>query len=146
MRTKPWHVVLSVLALLALLSVTLYVGIRWSSIPDRVPQHFDAAGAADGYAGKSSLIGLLLVGWAIYLVQTGVCRAPSTWNIPGKTPRAYQALRDMMEVLKLLLALMFAYIPWCVARGQNLGRWFLPVTLAAVFGTTAVGIIASLRK
>jgi hypothetical protein len=55
------------LLLLAMLLPWLLAGALWSSLPDRVPMHFDASGRADGFVHRSALVWFALPAFATAL-------------------------------------------------------------------------------
>lgn len=147
MRPKLWHHIMTVLGFLILLAATVFVLIRWPSLPDRIPSHFGAAGEIDGYSGKSGLIVLLVFGWIMYVFVTVCSFFPSTWNLPGKNrPGGLQATADMLAILRPLLALMFGWLLFCTASCRGLGTWFLPATLGAMGLDLLIGIVRALRS
>jgi len=64
-RANKWeYVQLGVIA-----AMFVWAAVKWPTLPDRIPVHWNAAGVVDGYAGK--FVGLLLppvVTLAVYLV------------------------------------------------------------------------------
>ena len=83
MRPKLWHHIMTVLGFLILLAVTVFVLIRWSSLPEQIPSHFGAAGQIDGYSGKSGLIVLLVFGWIMYVFVTVCSPRRTCWRCCG---------------------------------------------------------------
>ncbi len=147
MRPKLWHHIMTALGLMILLAATLFVIIRWGSLPERIPTHFDAAGQADGYGGKSSLVMLLFLSWMTYGMTTFFSFFPDTWNMPGRNrPNGLRATADMLAVTRPLLAFIFGWLIFCSTLGRPLGAWFLPVTMGLLLGNLAVGIIRAMRK
>ncbi len=55
------------LLLLAMLLPWLLAGSLWSSLPERVPMHFDASGRADGFVDRSALVWFALPAFATAL-------------------------------------------------------------------------------
>ncbi len=145
-KVLPWHKILIALGLLALGAATALLILSWGSLPERVPTHFNAAGEIDDYGSKGSLLIPLFIGWILYGLLSLVSLVPAVWNTTTNGPRALRATRDMLEVLKLLLALGFSWMLVCGIRGWGLGAWFLPVFLCGVFGTIAVGVIRAVQN
>lgn len=132
MRDRIVRILLQGLGMLLLIAATVFVLLSWQTLPDMIPTHFDAAGVPDAYGGRSSLISLLVVGWVAYLLFTVLSYFPRFWNLPVKTPRAYQLAGLMMPILGLVLAFVFSWILVCTVLGRGLGAWFLPVTGAGI--------------
>ncbi len=140
MRDRILRLVLQVLGLLLLIAATVFVLLRWRTLPETLPTHFDVAGLPDEYGGKSSLISLLVVGWVAYLLFTVLSYFPQTWNLPVKTPRAYRIAGLMMPLLGLVLAFVFSWVLVCTVLGRGLGVWFLP-TVGAGIGIPVLALI-----
>ncbi len=145
-KTALWHKLLIVLGLLALGSATVLLILSWDSLPERVPVHYNAAGEIDNYGGRGSLLVPLVIGWILYGLLSLVSFLPAVWNTPGGGPGALRATRNMLEVLKFLLALGFSWMLICGIRGWELGAWFLPVFLCGIFGTILAGVIRAARN
>ena len=146
MRPKLWHHILTGVSGVFLLGTTVYTVIRYGSLPDRIPTHFDAAGVADGFGHKSTLVMLVFLGWMLFGVLTVVAFFPDAWNVPKRSPRTLAAAADMIAVMKLVTVLMFCWMILCSVQGWNLGSWFLPLTMAGMFAPLAHLILASVRK
>ena len=147
MRQKLWHHIMTGLGLLMLLAATAFVLLRWQSLPEQIPTHFDAAGQADAYGSKGSLIMLLLTAWGLYALITVTSFFPSTWNVPGKNrPAGLRAAADTLAVMRVQFAFMFAWLLFCSAVGRDLGVWFLPVTLGGITLNLAICIVRALRS
>ena len=111
--------------------------VCWGSIPDVIPSHYNAAGKADQYAGKEILIFLLLV--IVFLM--GIMSI-AVYYVKQETVSKYaekaeksqmSAVYVMLIFMNFAMQCMFAYIIFCSAAGRELGGWFLPVVLVAVF-------------
>ena len=146
MKPKLWHHIMTGLGAALLLAATVFVLVRWSSLPEQIPSHFDAAGNPDGYGGKSGLIVLLVFFWFMYALITVCSFFPSTWNVPGKNrPNGLNATADMLAILRVLLALMLGWMLFCSALGRGLGAWFLPAVLGGMALDLGVGIFRAFR-
>ena len=115
--------------------------IFWGKIPERIPLHYNAAGVADNWAEKSSLILLFFViamlmgvmSIAVYLVRSNMESQYSSKAEKNEANVAY----PVVVLMNLALQCMFAYIMLCCATGRNLGTWFLPVFLVGTFAPLA---------
>ncbi len=146
MRPKLWHHITTVVAALILLGVTVFAVIRYGSVPDQIPTHFNVAGLADAYGSKSRIIVLLVLGWVSLIMMTVLSFFPNTWNVPKRTPRALSAAADMVTVMRLVVTLMFAWITICSVLCRGLGAWFLPAVLAGVFAPLVYLLVVSARE
>ena len=159
MRQKLWYHIMTGLGFLLLLGATLFVALRWSRIPDEVALHYDFWGKPTDWSGKSSLLGLLGSSWVMYIILAVVSFFPQTWNVPGRpairvasfgnfrpqSPRQLQAAADMLALMRVELAALFAWLLFCTARGAGLGAWFLPGFFAALGLTLVIGLVRMVK-
>jgi uncharacterized membrane protein len=139
-----------------LLALWVWIGTSYSSLPDTIPTHFNAAGEADGFGTKASIIGLPLIATLLYIGLTLLNRFPHIFNFPTPiTPdnalSQYTNATRMIRYLKLILVLVFAGISFQTIQqakgtGEGLGVWFLPLTLVLVFLPLVYFVVNSLKK
>ena len=108
-----WQRVLGVIAPALLLGTILFVLIRWRSLPERIPTHFNFAGEIDGYGGRWILLTMPLFGLVMDGVLALVGRFPKSWNTGTRVTlynrvRVYRFVRDLLAELRLVMALFFA--------------------------------------
>ena len=126
-----------------LLALWVWTGTSYSSLPDTIPTHFNAAGEADGFGRKASIVSLPVVASLLYIGLTLLNRVPHSFNFPtpvtqdNALPQYTNATR-MIRYLKLILVLVFAGISYQTIQqangtGEGLGLWFLPLTLVLIF-------------
>ncbi len=138
-----------------LLALWVWTGTSYSSLPDSIPTHFNAAGEADGFGKKASIIGLPLIATLLYIGLTLLNRFPHIFNFPTPiTPdnalSQYTNATRMIRYLKLILVLVFAGISFQTTQqakgtGEGLGLWFLPLTLVLVFMPLVYFVVKSFR-
>lgn len=139
----------------AVVTQLMIVFAAWPDLPDRVPQHFSAAGKADAWGSKATLLLLPVVNIVVVVIMTIVSRFPHISNLPiDITPenvqRVFRLVRFQTIWLKAVVAFVFAYMSWRTieqARGaaEGLGAGFLPFTIAAV-GSAVAWFYFSLRR
>jgi len=142
-QLSPMDQVLELLGWGVLLALWVWTGTSYSSLPDTIPTHFNAAGEADGFGRKASIVGLPLIATLLYIGLTLLNRVPHIFNFPTPvTPdnalRQYTNATRMIRYLKLILVLVFAGISFQTIQqangtGEGLGLWFLPLTLVLIF-------------
>lgn len=145
-----FHKVIEGLCFLVFLGSLIYLAVNWRFIPDSVPTHFNAAGAADAWGGKNSLIILIAVDAMLYIVMTLASLFPASWNVPVRiTPenslRVLPLIKDMLSLTKLYILVMFGYLIVAASRAMPLGAWFLPLVLVLLLGTNVAYIILARR-
>jgi len=141
MAKRIVRLVLLLLGILALLGATLFIVLRWDSIPAEIPAEFDGAGRPEGYQTKSSLWGMLIVGWLFFAATAVIARVPALWKKNGGFVRV-SALRIggvtiganwlSMDLMSLVVSLLFSYMSVCSALCRPLGVWFLLLTFASL--------------
>lgn len=137
-------------SVLILIIPIFYIIIMWSSIPSQIPSHFDAAGQADAWNSKTSIIVLIVIQIILFIIMTLSLMMPKAWNFPVKltennAPAAYRMTRSMLCWMTLIINLLFSYIDVQSIRCAALGVWFLPVTLGVIAAIIIYYIIRIVR-
>ncbi|MDP4092075.1 MAG: DUF1648 domain-containing protein [Bacillota bacterium] len=130
----------------------------YSTLPDRIPTHFNAAGRIDGWGGKGMLWFIPAIAGVMYIPMTLLGRFPRIFNyaVPITSENAakqYRLARQMITALKLEITALLFYIQWMTIKSANakefgtgLGIAFLPITLVAIFGTIIFYIVKSIKN
>ena len=79
-KNSPADIIMEILGLIMLIGTPLYLLIRWSSIPDKLPMHYNFAGEIDRWGGKGEILFLVVMVWILYLMISLVEHFPSIWN------------------------------------------------------------------
>jgi uncharacterized membrane protein len=155
-QLTPTDQVLELLGWGVLLALWVWIGTNFSSLPDSIPTHFNAAGEADGFGTKASIIGLPLIATLLYIGLTLLNRFPHIFNFPTPiTPNnalsQYTNATRMIRYLKLILVFVFAGISYQTIQqangtGEGLGLWFLPLTLVLIFVPLIYFVSKSFQK
>ena len=155
-QLRPSDQVFELLGWGVLLALWIWTGTSYSSLPDTIPTHFNAAGEADGFGRKVSIVGLPLIATLLYIGLTLLNRFPHIFNFPTPiTPdnalSQYTNATRMIRFLKLILVLVFAGISFQTIQqakgtGEGLGVWFLPLTLVLVFMPLVYFVVKSFRS
>lgn len=139
------------LALLADAAIVAWTLVRFTSLPEMIPVHFDASGTADRVGERSSLLWLTLLMVALVILLAWLSARPRLFNLPVElTPGNAQAVyREGERMMVCLLAgtvvihlgvvlVMMGYgagFPLLIAGGA-LGLLVTPITLVRI-GTVA---------
>jgi uncharacterized membrane protein len=105
-RSKWWEF----LQLVVIAAMFVTAAVRWPSVPDQIPIHWNISGEVDGYGGKfSGLLSLPLVTLGIYALLAGIPRFdPARANHPSfRGP--YTTIR-VGFVLYMALIFVFTHI------------------------------------
>jgi uncharacterized membrane protein len=154
-QLTPTDHVIELLGWGVLVALWVWTGTSYSNLPDTIPTHFNAAGEADGFGRKVSIVGLPLIATLLYVGLTALNRFPHIFNFP--TPitqdnalRQYTNATRMIRYLKLILVVVFAGISFQTIQqangtGDGLGLWFLPLTLGLIFMPLLYFVIKSFQ-
>ncbi len=143
-RPSTTERVFDVISVMALVMIVGVVAFHWGDLPDRIPRHFGITGKPDRWGGKGSLLILPFAALVASGLLTFAGRNQSMINLPMTVdrddPEVQAVLRSMAGCLKAVLLLVFLYLTiasvlTAAGQAQGLGRAFLPVSMAAVFGS-----------
>jgi len=115
---------------------------NYANLPETIPTHYNAAGQADRFGGKATILTLPLIATVLFVGLTILLnKFPHIFNYPTNITQD-NALRQyatrMIRYLKLIIVVIFGLIEFKtiqIANGQadGLGIWFLPMTLGLIF-------------
>lgn len=124
----------------------VFVLATWQQLPERIPTHFNAAGVADDWSGRNSVLTLPFMAFFLFALLQVVERMPERMNYPfaiTESNKAHQhrlAIR-MLRALSSVISCLFLSIyleTWRVASEAfstslfPLVWLFLALTLATV--------------
>ena len=151
MKPKWYHHAILALGLVMLLAATIFALTRYGSISGEIPTHYSITGAPDRFSDKSAIFVILAISWGLCALSTVLQFFPGVWNTPVKlTPenreRMLAALRTMLAVLTLILALFFSATLVCMATLRPMPPFAVPLFLIGIFGTIVVSLVLICRK
>lgn len=128
----------------------LYLLCFWSRLPEKIPMHYNGAGAIDSWGSKWTLWGFYVVSLLMYGGISLTERHPDIWNTgvtvtPNNRDMVYLLLKHLIATMKAGVTLIFCYLTVWTATCQNLGGWFMPAVLLIIFGPFAYYIIRMCR-
>ena len=129
-----------------LLAATVFVIIKWQTMPDQIPTHYNFAGKPDAYGGKGFIIFEAVTAWFLYIMITVLGKFPNRWNIPFKiTPqnraKMYSITKGMLEIVNLLTVLIFIVIMVSSAMAVSLPSWLIMLIVAILFAVIAAAML-----
>ncbi|KYG72695.1 DUF1648 domain-containing protein [Roseivirga echinicomitans] len=135
---------MELLGWLSLIGIWVLVFLNFQNLPDTIPIHFNAAGKADGFGSKWSILTLPIIASVLYVGMTILNKFPHVFNYPTEAVTEENALKNytmatrLIRVLKLMLVIIFGLIVFMTLQNINgtaegLGVWFLPLTLGMIF-------------
>ena len=100
-KTTLADIILEILTLAALIGPLVYLLVTWSSIPAKIPMHYNFAGEIDRWGGKGEIIILVVIPWLLYFPITLIERFPQIWNTGVEvtekiTVQVYRTLKYMV--------------------------------------------------
>lgn len=141
---------------MAVVTIWLLTITSYSTLPDTIPIHYNAAGEADGFGAKIHLLMLPLVATVLFAGMTVLNKFPHIFNYPVTITREnvwqqYTVATRIIRYLKLIIVIIFTHIVWKTiqqANGQTEGlrAWFLPLMVGVIFIPLAGFIIKLVRK
>lgn len=149
---KWYQCLILVLGLLILVLITVYVAVKYNSMPQEIPAHFKAAGEADdAFGAKSSISFPLVMAWLLYMVLSILQFFPQAWNTgvkitPENRERVLSILWTMLCTLTTGISAFFAYTIYCAVQGSGLYIAAVPAFLFLVFGTGAGSLILVIKN
>ena len=149
-KNSPADIIMEALGLVMLIGTPLYLVIRWPSIPDKLPMHYNFAGEIDRWGGKGEVLFLVVMVWILYLMISLVEHFPSVWNTgvqvtPENRMRVYRTLKYMVKTLKLAMTLVFTFLIFNTVAGIPLPEWFTVVYVLLIIGDLAFWLIRLYR-
>lgn len=144
--TKP-QIIFEAIGVIFLIALFVFLGIKYGSLPDRIPTHFNAAGEIDGWGSKLSIFTIPILGVLIYILTTGISFFPSSWNFSTSkmTPKnevpLYQCMKTFLIVTKVEIVTMFCYITLSIVRGVAISAMFEYVIFVVLIVTGLVFLL-----
>lgn len=128
----------NIVGIAGILVMVLLVALNWSNLPDTVPTHFNAAGDADGWGSKYTLLILPVIAVFSHILLEVVERKPHTHNYPVRfreenAPLFYAESVKIINLTKNIMAVMFAYITYHIVQGALNGSDQLNIMGLAAF-------------
>jgi len=148
-KTK-YDIFVEMACLTLLIGVLIYLYLNWSTIPDKIPGHYNAMGQIDRMGSKGELLILPIIGWLIYLFLTVIEKFPQIWNT-GVTvteenkERVYRITKNLLNTVKLITVAVFVYLTINSSQAISLSVWFLPIFLILEFGSMIFFFIKLVR-
>ena len=119
----------------------LYLWLSYTSLPDTVPTHFNAAEQADAFGPKDSIWSLWFVSLGLYAMVTALNFVPlrsSLWNLPehvkeDSSGRSRPLVNELIAWLKLLTVGIFFFLSWLTVRTAQgfMVAWGVPLLIVA---------------
>lgn len=148
-RTR-FDIAIEIICLSLLIGIITYLLVKWNSLPDQVPGHYNGKGEVDRWGSKGELFILPVVSWLLYLGITFVEAFPVIWNTGIKVTeenkeKVYRLIKSMIGLTKLIMIINFTFIEVNSIQGTSLPWFYLPVFLILMFGVIILYIVRLVR-
>jgi uncharacterized membrane protein len=128
------------ISILMLLGIWIFTILKYSSLPEHIPMHYDAGGIADGFGNKSNIFNLPFVSLLFYIGITYLNFYVKRLYFKNKsTPKwsynKYILIVEMIRSLKLTLMLFFGILTLRKIQtldSGELGVWVLPLSFGVI--------------
>ena len=130
-RTTLYQRIAGILAPVIYAALFLFIAVRWRSLPERIPTHYDFAGNVTGWGSRWMLAVMPAMGLLADIAMAVSLRFPQTWNTGVKITvlnraRVVRVVRDLIADLRITIALMLCVLTlWIVLRPENVPGWVL---------------------
>jgi uncharacterized membrane protein len=145
--------VLEILGWAAMFGIWVLTLVNYFDLPETIPIHYNAAGEADGFGDKTTILALPSIATLLFLGLTALNQHPHVFNYPSKITQEnalihYTNATRMIRVLKLVIVFIFGMIAFKTIQhvhgnAAGLGTWFLPVTMVLIFIPIVYFLIAT---
>lgn len=143
-ETGPVTRVLRAATLLGVVALTAYVLVRYPSLPDVVPTHFDFSGEADDFGSRTSVLWLAGIMTALGVLIAWLSTKPHALNYPGditeaNAQRIYREGERMM--VWVLAGLTVTYLGIVLQTVAGAGAAVVAVGLVGLVASTLAGVV-----
>lgn len=128
---------------------------NWSSIPQKIPGHYNASGMIDKWSDKGSILILPIIAGIMYIGITVLMLFKQIWNVPAaknsmNQAKVYKCIETMMILFKVEIVGSFFIITYHSAMAKQLPKIFtmgqLLITLGTLIGFTIWSIYISIKR
>jgi len=135
-----FDLIVEIAGFIALLAMWIVLMVTYSGLPDVIPVHYNRAGLANHFGEKSGIFVLPVIATAVFAGMTILGRFPHLFNYPVAITEnnaflQYRNAARMVRCLKFAIVLVFGYLVLhtVLYTSENLGIWFMPLSLAIIF-------------
>ncbi len=146
---------IEIIGWISIIGIWIITFANYASLPETIPIHFNAAGVADGFGKKATILTLPIVATILFLSMSVLNKYPQIFNYPTtiteENARAqYTSATRLIRMIKLIIIVIFTVISYktiqtATKKADGLGVWFMPITLALIFVPTIYYIYKSFK-
>ena len=131
MGKKPlYNWISDAVCMVAIIATFVITIVRWPSIPDKIPTHYDFAGNITGYGGKGTIWVLPAMALFLFILITVIEFFPQSWNTGVRVTRrnaakVYAYTRMLVVVTKVLTVFFMCGIGLFFCYGKSIPSWLI---------------------
>ncbi len=142
------------LAILTAILTIIYLLIKWTSMPETVPIHFDFSGEPDRWGKRWILMLTLIIGIMAWIGMHFLEKFPQIhnymWLTKENVQRQYKNSQLLLNVMKNIILIFFSFMAYDsvhVALGKQsiMGLWSMTLFLILLFGPITFFVVRSYR-
>jgi Protein of unknown function (DUF1648). len=139
-KRNGYDIIVNLICIGLLIGLLIYLCLSWSSIPEKLAGHYNAAGEINRWGTKGELLITPIIAWIIYIGLTIVENFPQIWNTgvqvtENNKVRIYRIIKNLLGTEKVIVVSVFTFITINQSLSKPLPIWFLPVFLVLMFGS-----------
>ncbi len=155
-ETSGFDKTLEALAIAGIISLWVVVLLKYSTLPERIPTHFNIKNEVDGYGAKDTIFILPIIGSVVFLLLSVINRFPHYFNYPIQITeenalRQYQLATRLIRLIKTGIGFTFLCIVFmtfeAIDGNRSLsGFLIIPMLIGFVFAPIIWYFIRVFRK
>lgn len=154
MNTKPRIIdyIFLGLAVLCFLGTLIFVIVKYPSLPELLPSHFNAHGEIDGWSGKASAAFFpSIVGFLMLVIMGPIQFFPKLWNntqgVPAyKLPRVIRSTRTGLCLMLFASEAFFGFTAVCAVNLAPMPAFVSYLFMGLIFCSIVFILVQTFRK
>lgn len=148
-ETSTFQRIMELIGITIILVLIFHVITSYTSLPDKIPGHFNAQGEITRYGSKAEILIMPIFGILMYIGLTLIQINPKVWSVSSREDveiKVYHNLKSMIISLKVQLIGFFLYITYNQIKGTNLSIDATIIFISIVLMTLVFFITRAYRK
>lgn len=148
-ETSTFQRIMELIGITIILVLIFHVITSYTSLPDKIPGHFNAQGEITRYGSKAEILIMPIFGILMYIGLTLIQINPKVWSVSSREDveiKVYHNLKSMIISLKVQLIGFFQYITYNQIKGTNLSIDATIIFISIVLMTLVFFITRAYRK
>ena len=149
MNTKPRIIdyVFLGLAVLCFLGTLIFVIVKYPSLPDMLPSHYNARGEIDGWSGKTAAAFFpSIVGFLMLVILGPIQFFPKLWNNTQGVPAVIRSTRTGLCLMLFVMEAFFGCTALCAVNLAPMPAFVAWLFMAITGGNIVFILVQTFRK